>query len=119
MLSLRIAFAPMKLKEKPSPGTFQVIRDHQRYITCSYHSVAQKTALSCELNESFFSSSVVDFTLEEIKTLRARQRFSFRDKSFNGKTRFSLSSRCVRTWSSFSVNVFLVGGALNDGSLCR
>jgi len=27
----------------------------------------------------------VDFTLEEIKTLRARQRFPFRDQSFNGK----------------------------------
>jgi glycerophosphoryl diester phosphodiesterase len=27
----------------------------------------------------------VDFTLDELKTLRARQRFKFRDQSFNGK----------------------------------
>jgi glycerophosphoryl diester phosphodiesterase len=29
--------------------------------------------------------SAVDFTLDELKTLRARQRFKFRDQSFNGK----------------------------------
>lgn len=35
-----------------------------------------------EMVTGYFS---VDFTLEEIKTLRARQRFSFRDTSFNDK----------------------------------
>jgi hypothetical protein len=38
--------------------------------------------------------SIVDFTLEELKTLRARQRFPFRDQSFNGRTHFHLDIHC-------------------------